>query len=103
MTVTQLRNTLDKVPGNTLVVSDSGWECSPTHIDGVYYSPKKGVVVLTQGFIDDLEDCNRIYGTDSFVRLYEAGEDVSHGKGTIGDNMSCSMSHDKVSHENNKK
>lgn len=37
------------IPEDALLMSDSGWECDPTHMDGIYYNQKTNVVVFTQG------------------------------------------------------
>ena len=61
----------NNLPTDTRVVSDSGWECSATDCDGVYYSEEKGCIVLTQdnekrsinSFIDGYRySCKRLEG-----------------------------------------
>lgn len=36
------------IPSDAKVMSDSGWECDATEMDGVYYNPKTNTVVFTQ-------------------------------------------------------
>lgn len=40
----------NNIPNNATLMSDSGWECSETHMNGVYYNKQKNIVVFTQGF-----------------------------------------------------
>lgn len=37
---------------NVTLVSDSGWECGPTDMDGVFYSKEKGLIIFKQGDAD---------------------------------------------------
>lgn len=34
------------------LMSDSGWECGATDMDGVYYNEHKNIIVFTQ-YVDD--------------------------------------------------
>ena len=36
------------IPEDVQLMSDSGWECDATHMDGVYYNKSKNLVVFTQ-------------------------------------------------------
>ena len=38
----------NKIPPNVTLMSDSGWECDPTHMDGIYYNKDKNIIVFTQ-------------------------------------------------------
>lgn len=49
MTASKLISFLTKVPSDTIVVSNSGWECDPTDIGGIYYCKERKEVHLTQG------------------------------------------------------
>jgi hypothetical protein len=51
MTFGKLKEILEKnnIPDNTILLSDSGWECDATDIDGIYYNKEKNIVVFTQG------------------------------------------------------
>lgn len=43
----------NQIPEDTVLMSDSGWECDATHMDGIFYNKEKGVIVFTQDeFID---------------------------------------------------
>ena len=37
-----------KIPKEVHLLSDSGWECSETEMEGVYYNEKENVIVFTQ-------------------------------------------------------
>lgn len=52
MTVENLFNIIKKydIPNNAILVSNSGWECSETDMDGVYYNRIGNTVVFTQEF-----------------------------------------------------
>lgn len=36
------------IPSDVTLMSDSGWECDATHMDGVYYNEEDNVIVFTQ-------------------------------------------------------
>lgn len=36
------------IPENVKLMSDSGWECSATEMNGVYYNREENVLVFTQ-------------------------------------------------------
>ena len=50
MTVEGLLSILkdNDIPRDALLMSDSGWECDPTHMDGVFYNESTNTVVFTQ-------------------------------------------------------
>lgn len=50
MTVGELFNILKQndIPNNAVLMSDSGWECWATDMNGVYYNKLKNTVVFTQ-------------------------------------------------------
>ena len=37
------------IPVDVHFMSDSGWECGPTEMDGVYYNKGENLIVFTQG------------------------------------------------------
>ena len=47
----KLKEILEKnnIPDNAILLSDSGWECDATDMDGIYYNKEKNIVVFTQG------------------------------------------------------
>ncbi len=49
MTASKLISILATLPGNATVVSNSGWECDPTDIGGIYYCKETNAIHLTQG------------------------------------------------------
>lgn len=40
----------NNIPENVILKSDSGWECDPTNMDGIYYNKEDNIVVFTQGY-----------------------------------------------------
>ena len=56
MTFKKLKELIIKfeIPEYVVLRSDSGWECGPTDIGGVWYSRKDNEIILTQ-FPDDDE------------------------------------------------
>ena len=36
------------IPDDVHLMSDSGWECSATDMDGVYYNKRENTIVFTQ-------------------------------------------------------
>lgn len=50
MTFGKLKRLLEKydIPDDVKLMSDSGWECDATEMNGVYYRAKKNVIVFTQ-------------------------------------------------------
>ena len=73
------------IPKDALLMSDSGWECSASDMDGVFYSKEHNTVYITQGSWSDLAygyhndpgDCVLLYIPDKdlndFVRMYNKG------------------------------
>lgn len=73
------------VPKDALLMSDSGWECDATDMDGVFYSKEHNTVFITQGGWSDVArgykhdpgDCVLIYVPDKdlneFVNMYTMG------------------------------
>lgn len=52
MTFKELKKLLkdNHIPDDVHFESDSGWECGPTEMDGVFYNREKNTVVFTQGW-----------------------------------------------------
>ena len=52
MTYKELKEILKRndIPDNVNFISDSGWECSATDMNGVYYNKKENTIVFTQCF-----------------------------------------------------
>lgn len=44
------------IPHDSEIMSDSGWECDATDVDGIYYNIITDVIVLTQGECDKYEN-----------------------------------------------
>lgn len=50
MTIGEFKQVLKEhdIPEDTLMLSDSGWECGPTDMDGIYYNESEKELVFTQ-------------------------------------------------------
>lgn len=50
MTFAQLNKLIEtyRIPSSVTLMSDSGWECDATHMNGVYYNEEDNVIVFTQ-------------------------------------------------------
>ena len=50
MTFEKLSKLIEKynIPKNVHLLSDSGWECCETEMNGVYYNKEQNVIVFTQ-------------------------------------------------------
>ena len=50
MTFAELNKIIEEnnIPHDVKLMSDSGWECSATDMDGVYYNREKNEIVFTQ-------------------------------------------------------
>lgn len=64
MTFKELKKLLEDnhIPDDVHFESDSGWECGPTEMDGVFYNKEKNTIVFTQGCWGDNEDYLTIEG-----------------------------------------
>ena len=51
MTFQKLFNILTQynIPFNVHIMSDSGWECGPTEMNGIWYNQKENLLIFTQG------------------------------------------------------
>lgn len=51
MTFEELNDLIEKhnIPKDVKLMSDSGWECEPTNMDGVYYFKEDNLIIFTQG------------------------------------------------------
>lgn len=52
MTFERLKELIEKyyIPSNVKLLSDSGWECDETEMDGVFYNEKENHIIFTQSF-----------------------------------------------------
>ena len=50
MTLCELKQICEEcnIPDDAILMSDSGWECSATDMNGVYYNAKTNTVVFTE-------------------------------------------------------
>lgn len=62
MTFEELENiiTRNNIPKNVMLLSDSGWECWATDMDGVYYDETKNELIFTQDICKYHEYFNKI-------------------------------------------
>ena len=44
------------IPGNVHFMSDSGWECDATEMNGIYYNRKTNTIVFTQVYAKKYSD-----------------------------------------------
>lgn len=44
------------LPDNVVIMSDSGWECWATDMDGIFYNAEENYMVVTQGSKYDLDE-----------------------------------------------
>ena len=77
MTFEQLNKIIkeNNIPENVHLLSDSGWECDATEMDGVYYNKNENVIVFTQdydeyGKYEPNHDADWTVG--GYIRLTEA-------------------------------
>lgn len=72
MTFGKLKEILEKnnIPDNAILMSDSGWECDATDMNGIYYNQEKNIVVFTQGD-DEYNPQNHRPWTLDFRKGYE--------------------------------
>jgi hypothetical protein len=64
MTLAKLKELCQQnnIPDDVELLSDSGWECSETNMDGVWYSKEANCIVFTQGEeVDFLLENDRKY------------------------------------------
>lgn len=58
MTFNELKKLLadNNIPDDVHFESDSGWECGPTEMDGVFYNRENNTIVFTQGCWGESDD-----------------------------------------------
>lgn len=49
MTVNELMSRIAILPPDAIIMSNSGWECDPTDIGGIWYNRRLNEVHMTQG------------------------------------------------------
>lgn len=52
MTIEKLEEIMTEydIPKNVKIMSDSGWECDPTDMDGVWYNSELNLIIFTQNY-----------------------------------------------------
>lgn len=68
MTYKELKDIIEKnnIPENVKLQSDSGWECDPTDMDGVFYDKLENKIIFTQGWGQNDEYFNK----PGFIMLF---------------------------------
>lgn len=63
MTFEKLKELIEKhnTPSNVKLLSDSGWECNETEMDGVFYNEEENHIIFTQDYDEDEYRFNRKY------------------------------------------
>lgn len=64
----------NNIPNNVKLLSDSGWECSETDMDGVYYNKIKNEIIFTQNrerHYDENKDFLLLYNKKDKYSTYE--------------------------------
>lgn len=56
----------NNIPSDVKLMSDSGWECDATEMDGVYYNQTRNEIVFTQ---EGRDYDYHYYGKDEWKRL----------------------------------
>ena len=66
----------NNIPNDAILMSDSGWECCATDMDGAYYNKLKNIVVFTQ----DINTYSSYYESNDWIactidgaKMYEKG------------------------------
>lgn len=74
---------VNNIPKNVELLSDSGWECDPTQMDGVYYNARMNRIIFTQS-CSEYEVYDRIYkGPDKekgYVALTDENGNIKEKK-----------------------
>jgi hypothetical protein len=68
MTYKKLKEIIEKnnIPENVKLQSDSGWECDPTDMDGIFYNTSENKIIFTQGW----EPNDKYYNEPYFIMLF---------------------------------
>lgn len=67
MTVKELNKILEdnNIPQNATLQSDSGWECSETEMDGVWYNKSENRIIFTQ----EPSEFDRYFELDGWINI----------------------------------
>ena len=57
----------NNIPEDVKLMSDSGWECNETEMDGIWYNRKLNTIIFTQG---TFMKCDNWSDEDCWVRLH---------------------------------
>ena len=66
MTFETLKNLCEKyhIPPDVDLYSDSGWECGPTDMNGVYYNAERKALIFSQGRYFEDEKPDSVYSRE---------------------------------------
>lgn len=72
MTIEILKDLCEKyhIPPDVELFSDSGWECGPTDMNGVYYNAERKAIVFTQGQYFELSSNLAYSSNDGWQIIY---------------------------------
>lgn len=78
MTFNELEDiiTRNNIPKNVILLSDSGWECSATDMDGVYYDENNNALIFTQCISKYDDYFNKIKCIGGTIDEYTNAEDL---------------------------
>ncbi len=74
MTIEKFKKIIEEfnIPEDVTMLSDSGWECSETDMDGIWYNEEKKEIVFTQ---DGDEFESRYFDKLGWVLLHSSKEE----------------------------
>lgn len=58
--------TENNIPSDVRLTSDSGWECGPSEMDGIYYNESENKIVITQAG----DEFDEYYHAKNWKRLH---------------------------------
>lgn len=61
----------NNIPEDAIMLSDSGWECEPSCMDGIYYSESKNEIMITQ----EGDKYDRYYGNEEWHLIHSIKND----------------------------
>ena len=81
----------NNIPSNVELLSDSGWECCATDMDGVYYNKLENTVVFTHmmNLVKERRELNDIFEVKKIIKEYynEASYGLFFNRNNVGDKM----------------
>lgn len=69
----------NNIPGDVFIATDSGWECGPTEVSLVFYSPSRNVLMLTrEGSLSVLTDYENHKPTGTYIYDRQTPSDIRY-------------------------